>query len=339
MCIRDRRYIKIKDLQPGMILAQPLLNKRGDVFLARNVSVSRFMVQRIKEEQYRGAYVYDKLSKGINPKNQLPADVQLKAMCALKDMDIDRCAYLSGEILDSLKHADNISMNINSLAAYDSPTYTHSLNVAMYAGTFGLLYGMEYERVKKLIAAALLHDIGKTKVPEDILNKPGRLSEEEFAEIKKHPQYGYNMLKDMVSISPLVRVPILEHHENYDGSGYPRGLVDKETHIFSKIIHICDIYDAMLSRRCYKDAINPGEVIDFITAHRNIMFNGELVDFFMQSLIPYPEGMLVKLSDGRTAVVASQNKGFPQSPIVRDMRGNVVDLIHEKNVKIMHIEV
>lgn len=69
------------------------------------------------------------------------------------------------------------------------------------------------------------------------------------------------------------------------------------------------------------------------------MFNGELVDFFMQSLIPYPEGMLVKLSDGRTAVVASQNKGFPQSPIVRDMRGNVVDLIHEKNVKIMHIEV
>ena len=129
------RYIKIKDLQTGMILAQPLLNKRGDVFLARNISVSRFMVQRIREEQYRGAYVYDKLSKGINPKNQLPADVQLKAMCALKDMDIDRCAYLSGEILDSLKHADNISMNINSLAAYDSPTYTHSLNVAMYAGT------------------------------------------------------------------------------------------------------------------------------------------------------------------------------------------------------------
>lgn len=150
------RYIKIKDLQPGMILAQPLLNKRGDIFLARNVSVSRFMVQRIKEEKYRGVYVYDKLSKGINPKNQLPADVQLKTMCALKDMDIDRCAYLSGEILASLKHADNISMNINSLAAYDSSTYMHSLNVAMYAGTFGLLYGMEYERVSKLIAAAVI---------------------------------------------------------------------------------------------------------------------------------------------------------------------------------------
>lgn len=157
------RYIKIKDLQPGMILAQPLLNKRGDIFLARNVSVSKFMVQRIREEQYKGVYVYDKLSKGINPKNQLPADVQLKTMCALKDMDIDRCAYLSGEILALLKHADNISMNINSLAAYDSSTYMHSLNVAMYAGTFGLLYGMEYERVSKLIAAALLHDIGKTK--------------------------------------------------------------------------------------------------------------------------------------------------------------------------------
>lgn len=332
------RYIKIKDLQPGMILAQPLLNKKGDVFLARNVSVSKFMVQRIREEQYRGAYIYDKLSKGINPRNQLPTDVQLKTMCALKDMDIDRCAYLSGEILDSLKHADNISMNINSLAAYDGPTYMHSLNVAMYAGTFGLLYGMEYERVSKLIAAALLHDIGKTRIPEDILNKPGSLSEEEFAEIKKHPQYGYDMLKDMVSISPLVRVPILEHHENYDGSGYPRGLVDKETHIFSKIIHICDVYDAMLSKRCYKDAINPWEVIDFITIHRNIMFNGVLVDFFLQSLIPYPESMLVKLSDGRTAVVASQNKGFPQSPVVRDMRGNVVDLVHEDDVKIMHIE-
>ena len=332
------RYIKIKDLQPGMILAQPLLNKKGDVFLARNVSVSKFMVQRIREEQYRGAYIYDKLSKGINPRNQLPTDVQLKTMCALKDMDIDRCAYLSGEILDSLKHADNISMNINSLAAYDGPTYMHSLNVAMYAGTFGLLYGMEYERVSKLIAAALLHDTGKTRIPEDILNKLGSLSEEEFAEIKKHPQYGYDMLKDMVSISPLVRVPILEHHENYDGSGYPRGLVDKETHIFSKIIHICDVYDAMLSKRCYKDAINPWEVIDFITIHRNIMFNGVLVDFFLQSLIPYPEGMLVKLSDGRTAVVASQNKGFPQSPVVRDMRGNVVDLVHEDDVKIMHIE-
>ena len=322
-----------------MILAQPLLNKRGDVFLARNASVSKFMVQRIKEEQYRGVYVYDKLSKGINPKNQIPADVQLKAMCALKDVDIDRCAYLSGEILDSLKHADSISMNINSLAAYDSSTYTHSLNVAMYAGTFGLLYGMEYERVSKLIAAALLHDIGKTKIPEAILNKPGALSEEEFAEIKKHPQYGYDMLKDMASISPLVRVPILEHHENYDGSGYPKGLADKKTHIFSKIIHICDVYDAMLSRRSYKDAINPGEVIDFITARGNTMFNGDLVDFFMQSITPYPEGVLVKLSDGRIAVVASQNKGFPQSPVVRDMRGNMVDLVHESDVKIIHIEI
>lgn len=277
------RYIKIKDLQPGMILAQPLLNKKGDIFLARNVLVSRFMVQRIREEQYRGAYVYDKLSKGINPKNQLPTDVQLKTMYALKDMDIDRCAYLSGEILDSLKHADNISMNINSLAAYDGPTYMHSLNVAMYAGTFGLLYGMEYERVSKLIAAALLHDIGKTRIPEDILNKPGRLSEEEFAEIKKHPQYGYDMLKDMVNISPLVRVSILEHHENYDGSGYPRGLVDKEMHIFSKIIHICDVYDAMLSKRCYKDAINPWEVIDFITTHRILCLTECLLIFLYKA--------------------------------------------------------
>ena len=103
----------------------------------------------------------------------------------------------------------------------------HSLNVAMYAGTFGLLYGIEYERVRKLIAAALLHDIGKTKIPEAILNKPRRLSEEEFAEIKKHPQYGYDMLKDMVSISPLVRVPILEHHETMMAVVIRKGLLTK----------------------------------------------------------------------------------------------------------------
>lgn len=88
------RYIKIKDLQPGMILAQPLLNKRGDIFLARNVSVSKFMVQRIREEQYKGVYVYDKLSKGINPKNQLPA-VQTKSLYGHNLLLIFRIVYTS----------------------------------------------------------------------------------------------------------------------------------------------------------------------------------------------------------------------------------------------------
>ena len=146
------------------------------------------------------------------------------------------------------------------------------------------------------------------------------------------------MLKDSDSIPSVVRVSVLEHHENEDGSGYPNGYDKKKIYLFAKIIHICDVYEAMLSKRSYKKRLNPSDVIEYMMGNAGIMFNKELLEVFVKNLIPYPEGMLVMLSTEESAVIKKNNRDFPTRPLVITLSGKVINLIKHPEITITGYE-
>ena len=332
------RFISIDNVREQMMLAHPLFDKKGNILLNSNVVLTERMIQGIKDRGFKGVYIFDEISKGIATVSNISTKTKITALQALQTKNLDDCMFISHALVDDLKNTGKIYTSLNLVQEFDSDTYFHSLNVAVYAGTFGIIYGLPPDRVELLVTAALLHDIGKSQIPIEVLNKPGKLTEDERELVNLHPEYGYEILKDSDSISSVVRVSVLEHHENEDGSGYPNGYDKKKIYLFAKIIHICDVYEAMLSKRSYKKRLNPSDVIEYMMGNAGTMFNKELLEVFVKNLIPYPEGMLVMLSTEESAVIKKNNRDFPTRPLVITLSGKVINLIKHPEITITGYE-
>ncbi len=333
------RYKNIEDLETGDILAMPIIFNDGRVILQQNVVLTQYHINRLKTLGKFGVFVFDEISKDIIVKQNIPIELKYQAAEAICRGDINACLYMSKEIADNLiANMGAIKMNIESLGDYDAMTYLHSVNVSVLCGLMGIHLWYPYDKLKNLILAGLLHDIGKQQIDIEIINKPGKLTDEERKIVNKHVLYGYEKLKHEEDIPSTVRVSVLQHHENVDGSGYLYGLKDHEIYEFAKIIHICDVYDAMVSKRAYKDELDPREVSEYIMGNSGIMFNTEMVKLFIQNTILYPEGVVVLLSNGRKALVKENHEGLPSRPLVKLLpNGEEIDLLEVIDITIQKI--
>jgi putative nucleotidyltransferase with HDIG domain len=173
------------------------------------------------------------------------------------------------------------------VAVHEYTTYTHSVNVAAVGTLFGQDLGLGVKDLKGLCAGILLHDVGKTKISTDILNKKGKLTKEEFDIIKKHPEYGIEVLEETGVQFKEELIVTLQHHENNDGSGYPYGLTKDEIHPCGKIARVIDVYDALTAKRSYKDALRPFTAITEMKEEMLNCFDTELLKEFIRFLGPY----------------------------------------------------
>lgn len=237
--------------------------------------------------------------------------------------------------VESLLRNPSALMWMAKIKHVDQYTMEHCLNVCILAIAFGRHLRLEEDELVKLGAGGMLHDVGKMQIPDEILNKPAKLSEEEFAEMKKHPEIGRNLLmKSEGSMSYAVDVA-LNHHEQIDGQGYPRGLFAKELSQYSRIIAIVDAFDAMTSDRCYDVARSTLDALKEIYRERGKHFDEELALEFIQLMGPYPPGTIVELNNGQVGIVLSsqeKKRHLPQVRVVLDkdkktMQEEVVDLL------------
>lgn len=201
-------------------------------------------------------------------------------------LDINNCLLWANNITETVKAQKPIAVEMARLKAYYNCTYIHSIHVSVLSVLIGIILNFNNKELENLSQAALLHDIGKTYLPLELLNKPDKLTNEEFAEIKNHPLYGYNLLKENNCVVPAVKNTIISHHENEDGTGYPNKLTSAEIPIFSKIIHITDVYDALTSKRAYKDTMPPAEALEYLSANSGTMFDANLTKCFICFLQP-----------------------------------------------------
>lgn len=193
----------------------------------------------------------------------------------------------------------------------------HSVNVCILALMIGIHLGYSRSKLFHLAMGALLHDIGKTSIPERILNKPGKLSNAEFEIIKQHSIYGYKILNNNPNISHASALIAQQHHERYNGQGYPNALSKDDIHEFAKITGIADMYDAITADRVYRKAHSPHEAFEIISASGDNLFDFYLVEAFLHHLTAYPTGTLVKLNTGEIAIVTENYPGYSRQPKVR----------------------
>lgn len=236
-----------------------------------------------------------------------------------KGMDVDFTqSYEAVDVLLAGVERDPAHLTLLAkLHHYDDYTLRHSLNVSLLALVFGKHLGMEREPLRRLAFAGLYHDVGKFKIPIEILNKPGRLSDREFEVMKHHSLIGYELLKDHPSISEDILLGVLHHHERSDGQGYPRQLTVEEKDPFSRILTIVDIFDALTSDRSYKKAYTPHDSIKAMFSWRNESFHPGLLEKFVECLGVYPPGSFVRLTDQTCGVVIEARPECPARPVVK----------------------
>jgi HD-GYP domain-containing protein (c-di-GMP phosphodiesterase class II) len=177
--------------------------------------------------------------------------------------------------------------------------------------------GLDEELTRRLGIAGLLHDLGKALMPMDVLNKPGKLTDEEFAIIKTHPEEGYKLLLGSTGADEIALDVVLHHHEKTDGSGYPKRLKDAEISLHAKMGAVCDVYDAITSNRPYKAGWCPAESLRRMAEWSNGHFDPTVFQAFVKSLGIYPIGSLVKLKSGRLGLVVEQSKKSLLTPCIK----------------------
>ena len=234
-----------------------------------------------------------------------------------KAVDTAGAKRLVEEISDSVSRNPGALISLARLKTADDYTYMHSVAVCALMVALARQLGLDAEQTRAAGIAGLLHDLGKALMPMEILNKPGKLTDEEFAIIKKHPEEGYRLLREGSGADEVALDVVLHHHEKTDGSGYPKGLKDKEISLFAKMGAVCDVYDAITSNRPYKNGWDPAESLRKMAEWSNGHFDPTVFQAFVKSLGIYPIGSLVKLKSGRLALVVEQSQKSLLTPQVK----------------------
>ncbi len=220
------------------------------------------------------------------------------------------------DTVDGVLRNPDAHVCLTQLKQRDAYTAQHSINVCILALALARHVGLSRTDMETLGIAALLHDIGKIKTPLDVLNKPDKLTPEEFTIMQQHPLTGRQLLEHHYALPYQIADVAFSHHERISGKGYPRGLKSSEISLFSKMVAIVDVYDAISSDRCYHDGISPTEALTKMYSWRLTDFDGELLEQFIQCVGIYPVGTLVELTSGEVGIVISVNPDFRLKPKV-----------------------
>ncbi|MCX7884325.1 MAG: HD-GYP domain-containing protein [Caloramator sp.] len=322
------RLISIEKAKTGDVLAQSIFGVDGCLLLREGIALNNKYINKLIDLGIVYVYIEDENLDDIKPLDPEFLKVKTEAVQSLSTVfsKIEHTGSL--EIKNALSAISYIveylieNKEINStylleLKTFDNYTYVHSLNTCVLS----LFYGVQMSYSKPMLidlgAGALLHDIGKTKIPIEILNKNGKLTDNEYDIIKTHPELGYEMVKNIDCINERGKSIVLEHHERVDGKGYPFGLKGDKISKYAKITCISDVYDAIVSDRVYRKGFAANEAYEFILANGGTFFDMELVEIFRNNFSLYPLGVCVKLSNGLKGFVVGHNKGFPDRPTVR----------------------
>ena len=280
-------------------------NNKREMLLEKNIS--RLFISKDDQQKY---YQYlENNFQNIITDSRLSADEKTKivhnaATSLVKDLfndprsgSIERAKKFAYNLVDYVLKDGLAAHSLLKIAVHEYYTYTHCVNVAAVGTLFAKDIGLENDDLKGLCSGILLHDVGKTKISTSILNKKGKLTKEEFEEIKKHPEYGAEYLDETGTEFKEERIITLQHHENYDGSGYPYGLAKDEISTCGKIARIIDVYDALTTKRSYADAVRPFAALLEMKENMFHCFDSELFKDFIQFLGPYDPRKVKRKTD------------------------------------------
>lgn len=345
-------YLSSETLQPGMILAKDIdycsTDNTISTLLYEGEILNQNYINKILYYNIPGIYIEGKTVKSKTVKPYLDKRVEDKSLSEIVDIfskfkekdgkidstAVDQISEIIYELTAEILPQKGLAHNIIEFKNYDDYTYQHCLNVAILNISTGVTLGLDEHMLYELGICGILHDIGKMLIPIEIINKPGKLTSEEFEIIKMHPMNAVNQLRDIVSHEVLKGIE--SHHEKLNGSGYPYRIIGEGIPLYGKITAICDVYDALTSDRSYRRTCFPGEVIEYMMGSVDTLFDYEVLKNFLKSIVAYPVGTFVKLSNGIIGIVVKNYHENILRPVVRiinpdDSYGENIDLLHNRN--------
>jgi putative nucleotidyltransferase with HDIG domain len=242
-----------------------------------------------------------------------------------KSMSIEGVRTVVVELLDTLLANTTASLWLTHLRDRERYTALHSINCAIFAMVFGRHEGLGREALETLGMGAMLHDIGKMKLPRRVLIKEGPLDEAEQAQMKAHPEEGYRMLRQTGGLPDQVLTIVRQHHERINGSGYPRGLSGDEVDPQALIVGLVDSYDAMTGDWPYSPPVSPHVALSRLRAEGPSLYGRDLIERFIRCMGVYPIGTVVRLNTGATGIVLSHSRSHRLRPVlmmIEDAEGN-----------------
>ncbi len=334
----------VDELQPGMRLSAPVMLK-NQIVADENTVVTNKLINQLR----RHVEILTVLVEADRPGRKLNArelKVQEKYEKTIEDVKsvfdqaretrevpINSIVELTSVTFDTLLKESFILDTLKSLRGVDEYTYYHSINVGVLCGVLGRWLKYDDDTVFMLVLSGLLHDIGKSQIPVEILNKPGRLNSEEMAIMRRHTVYGYDMLKKVTSIPEDVKMAVLQHHERNDATGYPFRLKEDKINDFAKIVAVADTYDAVTSNRVFQKAGTPFDVLEIFEEDMFLKMDSKICLPMLTQIKNSLIGRSVVLEDGRKASIVFVGTQSSDDMIIQTEEGELVSLgmRHYKN--------
>lgn len=355
-----RRFIPTRLLESGMKVDQSIIDGTGRILIARGALLDEYLIQALRKLGISGIYIregeeeidqslimaddepispttlktIENLNVADRTKVQLSESVRARVAEGVSFLYSNTTSpdfttatmSITNDLMQAINENDALAVDISALKVSDEYTFKHSVDVATMAMIIAKKTGMSKQDIYDIGIAGLLHDIGKSKIPNEILNKPGRLTDEEFAVMKHHPIYGYRILEENKSLTDNIKLGVLQHHEKINGKGYPMGVEGEQISLFAKIISVVDIYDALVTERPYKLGFSPRDAVEMIMA-MTAELDMDALKGFLSSVILYPVGSTVVLSNGEKArVVENFEEAILRPKVVGLKTGRVYDL-------------
>lgn len=334
------------NLKSGMRIAKNVYWNDGNVLLAKGVCLHHGFIEKLKDFGINSVYIIDEVLGKIEVDELVTEQTRSEATQIVKEtmQNVKNAKTPEGEkvikivdsITDELIHNPNIMVNLVEVRAMNDYTFAHCLGVGILAMVTGIGMSFNYKRLKELGIGAILHDIGKAFIADELLYKPGPLTKEEYELIKGHTKLGYDIIRDCNDFSMSSANVAWQHHEKFDGTGYPRGLKGETINEYARITAIADVYDALTTNRSYRGQIMPHEAIEYLRDSEGIAFDPEIAEVFLDKIAPFPVGSIVLLNNGEKAIVTKINKEFPGRPVVAsiiDRTGNKIEQPVERDLK------
>lgn len=355
-----KKLYRIEDVLPDMQVGKDILTDDGKIMLIEGTILTSNIIEGLKcwdipsifiREEVLGTSEVIEIPVAMNTPisksqqefyNKYDATMSIikkafETMRYFKEAPIKEMKELADHsILPMLESVGAIN-HLQMIRHQNDYTFQHSVNVAIICGILGKWLGYTGANLADLVLAGLLHDIGKTQIPLEILDKPAVLSKAEMIIMQTHAILGYKLIKDNKNLSPNIIYAVLQHHERMDGSGYPFRVKADNLHQYARIIAIADTYDAMTADRVYHNKVTPFAVVETMAREMYDKLDPHICTVFLNNVRNYFIGNIVKLSDGRRAEVVYLGPFMATRPTVCTQNGEFIDLEKYKNIGIIEL--
>jgi len=348
------KQIAVSEVKPGMKLAKDVLLNDGRLLLLSGFAVKPRYIRKM--ELFEIPFVYVEEGEGVPLADISEEKVYAEAFNTIKSvltsvrdgkvLDVAAVKDTVNDIVHKVINNESVFMQLTGIRDIDNYTFLHSVDVCIYSVITGKNMGLSKDELTELGIGSVLHDIGKCKVPLEILLKPGKLNDDEFHIMKLHAIYGHEIINNTEGLSKRISNIAIQHHEKWDGSGYPLGLSNYQIDRLARIVTAADIYDALTADRVYRKKDLPHEAAEYILGNASILIDPDIAKVFIRNIAVYPEGSIVLLNTGEIGSVIESNKNMsirPKVMVIARKEGPPIlepykiDLLHNPSVFIIDI--